>query len=114
MIYSKSDDAKVLGSILREAVRINFDTPGSRLDLSPIQSRAGYSEEIMNLSAVQEIERAIDALTREQLEELYLWLDQHHPQAIDACIQSDLAAGRLDNAVQRALDDEQKNRLQPL
>jgi hypothetical protein len=68
----------------------------------------------MGLNTVQEIERAIDALTPEQLEELYLWLDEHHPQPIDALIQSDLAAGRLDKAIQRALDDEKTDRIRPL
>ena len=32
----------------------------------------------------------------------------------DARIQSDLAAGRLDKAINRALDDEKNGRVQPL
>ena len=32
----------------------------------------------MRLATVQEIERAIEALTPQQLEELCLWLDQRH------------------------------------
>ena len=46
----------------------------------------------MGLNTVQEIERAIDALTPQQLEELYWGLDRNHPQAIDARLPSDLAA----------------------
>jgi hypothetical protein len=68
----------------------------------------------MGLNTVQDIERVTDALTPEQLEELYLWLDQHHPQPIDTRVQSDLAAGRLDKAIQRALDDEKNGRVRPL
>ena len=34
----------------------------------------------MGLTTVQEIERAIDALTPEQMEELHRWLHQRHPQ----------------------------------
>jgi hypothetical protein len=68
----------------------------------------------MGLNTVQEIERAIDALTPQQLEELYLWLEQHHPHPIDARVQSDLAAGRLDKAIRRALEDEESGRVQPL
>jgi len=34
----------------------------------------------MGLTTVQEIERAIDALTPEQIEELHQWLHQRHPQ----------------------------------
>jgi hypothetical protein len=68
----------------------------------------------MELNTVQQIERAIAALTPQQLAELYEWLDQYDPQPIDACIQNDLAAGRLDNAIARALDDEKNGRVQPL
>jgi hypothetical protein len=66
------------------------------------------------MNAVKEIERAIQALTPRELEELYLWLDQHCQLPTDARIQSDLAAGRLDKAINRALDDEKNGRVQPL
>jgi len=67
----------------------------------------------MGLNTVQEIERAIGTLTPQELEELCVWLDQY-PHPIDTRIQSDLAAGRLDKAIQRALDDEKNGRVQPL
>ncbi len=66
------------------------------------------------MNTIQEIERAIQALTPRELEELYSWLEQHCPQTIDARIQSDLAAGRLDKAISRALEDEKNGRVQPL
>jgi len=66
------------------------------------------------MSTVQEIERAIQSLTPRELEELYSWLDENFPQPIDTRIQSDLAAGRLDKAIFRALDDERNGRVQPL
>jgi hypothetical protein len=68
----------------------------------------------MALQSIHDIQRAIDALTEPELDELYSWLDEHHPQPIDARIQSDLAAGRLDNAIRRALDDEKNGRVRPL
>jgi len=68
----------------------------------------------MALKTLQEIEHAISALEPRQLEELYSWLDQHAPQPIDTYLQSDLRAGRLDNAIARALDDEKNGRVQPL
>ena len=68
----------------------------------------------MNLNTVQEIENAIAALTTEQLAELYAWLDQYEPQPIDSRLPADIAAGRLDNAISRALDDEKNGRVQPL
>jgi hypothetical protein len=68
----------------------------------------------MSLNRVQEIERAIGALTPQELEELYSWLDQNCPQPIDIRLQSDLKAGHLDKAIQLALDDEKSGRVQPL
>ncbi len=47
----------------------------------------------MHLNSVQEIERAIDALTPEQIEELYAWLDRRHPQPIDAQLKPILTPG---------------------
>lgn len=66
------------------------------------------------MNTVEEIERAIQALTPLELEKLYSWLDQYCPQPIDARIQSDLAAGRLDEAINCALEDEKNGRIQPL
>jgi hypothetical protein len=68
----------------------------------------------MSLNSIKEIERAIGALTPREVEELYAWLEQHRPPPIDTRMQSDLAAGRLDTAIQRALDDEKNGRVQPL
>jgi hypothetical protein len=68
----------------------------------------------MGLSTIQEIERAIRALKPQELEELYSWLEQNCPQPIDTRAQCDLAAGRLDKALHRALDDEKHGRVQPL
>ena len=68
----------------------------------------------MRLDTVQEIERAIDALTPQQLEELCLWLDQHYPQPIDAQLRADLEAGRIDDRINRALADHKAGSTQPL
>ena len=68
----------------------------------------------MSLKTVKEIEQAIGTLTPREVEKLYVWLDQHYPQPVDARLQSDLADGRLDTAIQRALDDEKNGRVQPL
>ncbi len=68
----------------------------------------------MHLNTVQEIERAIDALTPEQIEELYAWLDQRHPQLIDAQLRADLDAGRIDDRIHRALADHKAGNTQAL
>jgi len=69
---------------------------------------------VMQLSTIQEIERAIDHLAPDQIQQLYVWLDEHHPHTIDARLESDLAAGRLDRAIEKALEDEEAGRIQPL
>jgi hypothetical protein len=68
----------------------------------------------MHLKTVQEIERAIDALTPQQRDELYLWFDKHYTQLIDEQLKTDLDAGRLDNRINRALADHKAGRTQPL
>jgi hypothetical protein len=68
----------------------------------------------MSLNTLQEIERAIGALSPQELGALYLWLDQHCPNPIDTRVASDLAAGCLDKAIDRALEDEKKGRVRPL
>lgn len=69
----------------------------------------------MASNKVQEIERAIGGLTQPELEELRVWLDEYAgPQPIDKRIKKDLEAGRLDEAVKRALEDEKEGRVRPL
>ncbi|MGH9743075.1 MAG: hypothetical protein ACRD51_12085 [Candidatus Acidiferrum sp.] len=64
---------------------------------------------------ILEIERAIGTLTQEELEELRLWLDEYAgPRPLDRRIEADLAEGRLDKAIQSALDDEKQGRVRPL
>jgi hypothetical protein len=63
---------------------------------------------------VQDIERAIEALTPQQMEELYQWLDQRYPQPIDVQLKADLEAGRIDDRINRALADHKAGRTQPL
>jgi hypothetical protein len=68
----------------------------------------------MHLDTLEEIERAIDALTPQQFEELCLWLDRHHPQPIDTQLKADLEAGRIDHRINRALADHKAGNTQPL
>jgi hypothetical protein len=68
----------------------------------------------MGLNTVREIECAIEALTPQELEELYSWLDQHYPQPIDAQLKADLDAGRIDDRIHRALADHKIGNTQPL
>lgn len=65
-------------------------------------------------STLQSIERAIDALTAPQREELSLWLDRRYPQPIDEQLEADLQAGRLDDRINRALADHETGRTRSL
>jgi len=69
----------------------------------------------MTLSTVEEIERAIDALTAEEWRQLEGWLDRYErAETLDNRIRTDLGAGRLDRAIGQALDDEEHGRVRPL
>ena len=68
----------------------------------------------MASSTILEIERAIGSLSSEELAKLYQWLEENHPAPIDARLPSDLAAGRLDSAIHRALKDEAAGELRSL
>jgi len=66
------------------------------------------------VNTIRDIERAIDALPPEEVEDLYDWLDHRQPRSIDARLVSDLAAGRMDTAIRRALENDQNGEVRPL
>jgi hypothetical protein len=69
----------------------------------------------MSGNRVAEIERSIGQLTQDELEELRLWLEEYGgPSALDRRIEADLRAGRLDEMVQGAIEDEGNGRSRPL
>jgi hypothetical protein len=53
------------------------------------------------IKSVEEIERAIAALTPYQLAELYAWLDQYELQPLQGLFEGERQSGRLDNAIVR-------------
>jgi hypothetical protein len=68
----------------------------------------------MSLHTVQEIERAIDALTPNQREELYVWLDEYYLQSGDMRLKAAIDAGRFDDRIASALADHKAGRTEPL
>jgi hypothetical protein len=68
----------------------------------------------MDLSTVQEIERAIEALPPAQLEELSVWFEERYSQAVDARLKADIEAGRFDDRIDRAIADHKAGRTEPL
>jgi hypothetical protein len=63
---------------------------------------------------VKDINRAIETHTAGEIAELYAWLDVRYPRPMDARLSSDLSDGRLDAAIDRALEDEKNGRIRPL
>ena len=61
----------------------------------------------MDLNTVQQIERAIEALTPEQLDEQYL-------QPSDIQLKAAIDAGRFDERIARAVADHKVGRNEPL
>jgi hypothetical protein len=68
----------------------------------------------MTLNTVQEIERAIDALTPDQREELHVWLDEHYLQSGDMQLKAAIDAGRFDDRIARPPADHKAGRTEPL
>lgn len=68
----------------------------------------------MGLTTIHDIERAIDALTPEQREELYQWLDEHYLQPSDVQLKAAIDAGRFDDHIARAIADHKAGRTEPL
>jgi hypothetical protein len=64
------------------------------------------------MNSLFEIERAIGALSPEELAELYTWMDENCP--IDAQLKTDLDAGRIDGRLTRALADHRAGNTQLL
>jgi hypothetical protein len=68
----------------------------------------------MDLNTVQEIEGAIDALTPERREQLYLWFDERYSQPGDIQLKAAIDAGRFDERIARAVADHKAGRTEPL
>ena len=66
------------------------------------------------MDTVQEIERAIDALPPEQLEELSQWFEERYSQIVDARLKAGVEAGRFDERINRAIADHKAGRTEPL
>jgi hypothetical protein len=62
------------------------------------------------MNTALEIERAIGALSPNEVDELYTWMDQNSP--IDVQLKTDLDAGRIDDRIARALADHRAGNTQ--
>lgn len=64
--------------------------------------------------SLNEIEAAIGNLTLEEFDQLRARIPKLTDSSFDARIAADLKTGKLDNLINRALDDEKHGRVQPL
>ena len=87
-----------------------FDVRSRAAKATPCKMRV----EATHVNTIRDIERAIDALPTEELDQLLDWLDRRHAQRIDARLASDLDAGRMDEEIRRALDKDRNGEARPL
>ena len=67
------------------------------------------------MTSLKEIETAIGKLSPQEYDELLRWLGEHTPpQSTDAQWKADLAAGRMDDLIDLAVEDYQAGRTTPL
>lgn len=67
------------------------------------------------MTSLKEIETAIGKLSPHEYEELLSWLGEHiPPQEVDAHLKADLDAGRMDDLIDRAVEDYKTGRITPL
>ncbi len=66
------------------------------------------------MTTVQEIERAIEELSRDQFSEIHAWIVEKDWQTWDAQIKHDSAAGKLDFLLDEALQDDSCGATRPL
>jgi hypothetical protein len=64
--------------------------------------------------SVQELERAIRQLSKDELIQLARWFDEFRADQWDEQIEADIRAGRLDEAGRRADADFESGRCTPL
>jgi hypothetical protein len=66
------------------------------------------------MTKVEEIEKAIAKLPRDELTEFRAWFDAFEAQIFDAAIEEDIAAGKLDRLAEEAVAEHKKGRSREL
>jgi hypothetical protein len=64
--------------------------------------------------SVEQLEKAIEELPRDELARLATWFAEYQAQQWDRQIEEDQRAGRLDHVIQRVRDDIASGRSKPL
>jgi hypothetical protein len=66
------------------------------------------------VSTVSEIERAIEALPKEQFEKLSAWFARKREEAVDGAFEKAVHAGAFDAMAERAVSDHSAGKSRPL
>lgn len=66
------------------------------------------------MSQIDEIERAVQELSTEDLREFRRWFQEYDSKLWDQQIEEDVAAGKLDSLAEEALNDLREGRTRPL
>ena len=66
------------------------------------------------MSSIIEIERAIEALPKEQFEELAAWFAEKREQAVDEAFEKAVRSGAFDAMAERAARDDASGKARPL
>ena len=66
------------------------------------------------MSTIAEIERAIEALPKDEFEKLALWFAEKREKAVDAAFEEAIRAGEFDAMAERALSEHAAGKSRPL
>ena len=66
------------------------------------------------MSTIPEIERAIEALPKEEFDKLAAWFAEKREQAVDAAFENAIQGGEFDAMADRALSDHAAGKSRPL
>ena len=89
-------------------------TPAIRLAKPRTRARVATIVQDAPMTRVEKIEREIETLEPEELARLREWFASFDASNWDAQFEADVAAGKLDDLVERALQNHRSGRTRPL
>jgi hypothetical protein len=87
---------------------------GSLIGVSAIRSWNSRSLEVLRMTKLEELERAVASLTAEEYREFRRWFLERDWEQWDRQIEEDSKAGKLDFLVKEALEAKKQGKLEEL
>jgi hypothetical protein len=87
---------------------------GSLIVVSGLRSWNAMRLEVLSMTKVEELERAVTSLTAEEYREFRQWFLERDWEQWDQQIEEDSRAGKLDFLIREALEAKQQGKLQEL